>query len=433
MAAKKYVDLTGLTQFLNDLKLKLSANTSESFPVAYAGQAVADGDGATITSTYVKKTLTIAGVDLQDNITKGELLTALNVADGAQVNVVENVGWKQSGASTITWLTPATVGNKAKAVYLDLSGYALKTEIAAALNFKGSETGARLAGATTDGAGSTLKVANGDVYTCTADSSDNPVTFHSGYEYAASVTGTTITWTELGKWIDQSLFVQKTQTVNGKALSGNITLDGSDIALTGYTTTGISGDVAATDTINAAVAKVEVKANANASAIQTLNGDDSTTGSVAKSIKDAIEALDVSQISGDYITAVSEADGKISATAGTKGSVTSGSTGLVDGGAVYTAVEGAKSASAVTLTGSSATAADPTGEGTFTFQQGGGGAQTIDVKAQINRIETISVKGVGASTADAMTITSKAVTIDLNDYLGSVTTDEIDGIFGITR
>ena len=54
---------------------------------------------------FVKKTTTIAGVDLQDNITKTELLTALNVADGAQVNVVESV--KVNGSA----LTPD--GNKA--------------------------------------------------------------------------------------------------------------------------------------------------------------------------------------------------------------------------------------------------------------------------------------------------------------------------------
>lgn len=40
---------------------------------------------------FVKKTTTIAGVDLQDNITDSELRTALNVADGAQVNVIESV------------------------------------------------------------------------------------------------------------------------------------------------------------------------------------------------------------------------------------------------------------------------------------------------------------------------------------------------------
>lgn len=40
---------------------------------------------------FVKKTTTIAGVDLEDNITKTELLTALNVEDGAQENDIEEV------------------------------------------------------------------------------------------------------------------------------------------------------------------------------------------------------------------------------------------------------------------------------------------------------------------------------------------------------
>lgn len=40
---------------------------------------------------FVKKTATIAGVDLADDITKEEMLAALNVADGAQVNVLESV------------------------------------------------------------------------------------------------------------------------------------------------------------------------------------------------------------------------------------------------------------------------------------------------------------------------------------------------------
>lgn len=42
-------------------------------------------------TNYVQKTTTIAGVDLQDNITKAELLTALNVEDGAEVNDVADV------------------------------------------------------------------------------------------------------------------------------------------------------------------------------------------------------------------------------------------------------------------------------------------------------------------------------------------------------
>ena len=41
-------------------------------------------------SIYVTKSTTIAGVDLGDNSTRTELLTALNVADGAEVNVIES-------------------------------------------------------------------------------------------------------------------------------------------------------------------------------------------------------------------------------------------------------------------------------------------------------------------------------------------------------
>ena len=40
---------------------------------------------------YVQKTTTIAGVDLEDNITKAELQTALNIADGAQVNTIDTI------------------------------------------------------------------------------------------------------------------------------------------------------------------------------------------------------------------------------------------------------------------------------------------------------------------------------------------------------
>ena len=54
---------------------------------------------------FVKKTTTIAGVDLQDNITATELRTALNVENGAQANVIEGV--KVNGSA----LTPD--GNKA--------------------------------------------------------------------------------------------------------------------------------------------------------------------------------------------------------------------------------------------------------------------------------------------------------------------------------
>ena len=55
----------------------------------------------------------------------------------------------------------------------------------------------------------------------------------------------------------------------------------------------------------------------NTAAITTLNGTSTVEGSVAKSVKDAIEALDVAKVggTGKVITTVSETNGKISATA----------------------------------------------------------------------------------------------------------------------
>lgn len=68
------------------------------------------------------------------------------------------------------------------------------------------------------------------------------------------------------------------------------------------------------------------------------------SGLTSSSVSDAINALDVAQAggAGKYIKAISETDGKISATEGTiDSSVTSGSTNPVTGGAVSTAITNA--------------------------------------------------------------------------------------------
>lgn len=53
--------------------------------------------------------------------------------------------------------------------------------------------------------------------------------------------------------------VPSARTVNGKALSANITLNGADIPATGYTIgTGVVA-VTAADTLNAAIAKLEAR------------------------------------------------------------------------------------------------------------------------------------------------------------------------------
>ena len=69
--------------------------------------------------------------------------------------------------------------------------------------------------------------------------------------------------------------------------------------------------------LNDADVKLDAALKANADAIDVLNGTDAVNGSVAKSIKDAVEALDVDGVggTGKVITTISETDGKISAIA----------------------------------------------------------------------------------------------------------------------
>lgn len=52
--------------------------------------------------------------------------------------------------------------------------------------------------------------------------------------------------------------VPATRTINGESLSANITLNGAEIVATGYTI-GTAAAVAATDTLNAAIGKLEAR------------------------------------------------------------------------------------------------------------------------------------------------------------------------------
>lgn len=83
-----------------------------------------------------------------------------------------------------------------------------------------------------------------------------------------------------------------------------------------YTNTGNYIGKQSTNTVKSDIAALDTQAKANADAIATLNGNNSTTGSVAKSIKDAIEGLDaeVESTGGTFATVtVTEVDGEITA------------------------------------------------------------------------------------------------------------------------
>lgn len=119
------------------------------------------------------------------------------------------------------------------------------------------------------------------------------------------------TKTELNTAITNEVNRAKGQEDKIEAAVG-LNADGTHKKTTGnYTNTAttIAGEISALDT--------QVKKNQDA--ITKLNADASTTGSVANSIKTSIEALDVSDtaVSGQYVSSVSETDGKIKVSRGT--------------------------------------------------------------------------------------------------------------------
>lgn len=70
--------------------------------------------------------------------------------------------------------------------------------------------------------------------------------------------------------------VDKTTTVNGKALSGNISITGADVALTGYTKGASAAAITASDTVNAAIGKLEKGLDDKANSTHTHTMSDIT-------------------------------------------------------------------------------------------------------------------------------------------------------------
>lgn len=356
---KKYVDLAGLQTFTNSLKDKLAANSSSAWSVNYAANAgvatnykteagsasIADALKAKVDSTkfteeignLVPKTATIAGVDLQDDITKSELLTALNVADGAQVNVIEEVHLKGSKETSFVKINPVE-----KVINIDLSNYALISDISSVFKYKGTVDYVK---------DLPVEATQGDVYHVRYNGDSGNSGLNAEYVY---IDGSG--WELLGPVVDFSNYYTKTQT--DTAISDAIGTAKTEIetaykAADSALETKLQGNIDAlykvvadgTDTgvIAGRLDAVETKAEANESAIGTLNGADTVEGSVAKKIKDAISDLDSTSsdgtANGGYVLSVTQTDGKVAVEkASFAGDVTTAGTNAVTGTAVSTYV-----------------------------------------------------------------------------------------------
>ena len=227
---------------------------------------------ATAEADYVKKTTTIANVNLQGNITKEELLRALNVADGAQVNKLEGVkvnGTDLSIADKKVNITIAEGAANGKIAVngVDVAVHGLGSAAytnSDAYDASGTATAeiAKISG-TTESTGSTngIKVtttqAEGKVTAITVDDSALKTT----------IDGINTNITNLGN--------AAVKNVNGK--TGNtITLTGADVAV-GADVDGTGGTMTANSKVSEVLTDIYSKLNtAKAEAYTGITATDTT-------------------------------------------------------------------------------------------------------------------------------------------------------------
>ena len=123
----------------------------------------------------------------------------------------------------------------------------------------------------------------------TLGGADIATTGYTKASTAAAITAGDSVNVALGK-LEKSLdgYVPTTTTVNSHALSSDVTLVGSDIALTGYTQAATASAVAATDTVNQAIGKLE----------KSILPVGTTSGTVAAGDDARFDSIATSQPSG---------------------------------------------------------------------------------------------------------------------------------------
>lgn len=403
---KTYIDSTGLGRFLKDLK-DAYTNGTAGFTVKNAEFATyAAGENTTIpntylkiadaSSTYVPLTREIAGNALSADISASTLRTSLNVIELEGVKIKGRTNNEAYAADS-------------KVIELDLDEYAKTADLASVLDFKGVKSYRDQLPTTGQKAGDVWLVKYDGV---SADEGTTEVNLEYVWAPASENPADDAHWEPFGTSTNLGGYATETWVTNNFVGQNTYVQDQEAVAnkIEAIYKAGTSGG-ADTGLLPNEIARATAAEEALDGRLYILEGADSVSGSVANSIKTAIEGLDVSEVggSGKILTTISEADGKISATAedliGTiptgntttsttlpptaaavksyvdtavegvsaavdnldydgattgyyvtqvtqtngliavtreaKGSVVSGNTALVDGGTVYTAVDGA--------------------------------------------------------------------------------------------
>lgn len=388
--SKTYIDSEMLEYFLGKLKTAYGSNlttySGNDFTVQKASIAdYAGNDPDTIQNTYVSNTslattlegyvttsTQVAGNALTGDISASTLRTSLNVIE------LEGVKIKGRNANE-------SYASGSKVIELDLDEYAKLTDISKVMDFQGVIDHTSDLPAASD-------ANKGDVYIVRYQGTTGTDPLNAEYISTGSA------WEQFGT----------TTVLSGYATENWVT--SNFVGKTDYNTD--------QEAVQSQIAAEALRASNAESALDgrldVLEGNDTVPGSVAKSIKDAIGALDygitgatAQQPAGDFVTGVTQTDGKIAVFRASYSTMAAGGSTPATATDVKTYVNGAIEDVKTTISGLDYTSADfPAGYYvTGVTQTDGQIAITREVKGSVASGVTALVDGGTVHSAiDAVTV-----------------------------
>ena len=264
-----YARIAQLVEDLSSVESGASSDAADAMAEALLHTTVSEGTGINVTTTAKTDA---AGADYEISVDTDVIATKTYAADQASA--------AQSAAESTA---AADATSKVNAAKTELKGSS-STDTKDSITIEGAKKYAKdlvdTLSSTLSGADSDLldalnqikaELQNPDSASGLTSFLDKVTTLITGFDIAG--TGSDNNLKNIKTYIDSiktalegsigSLSGDAVKQVNGETpdANGSVTIDGADINVTGYSTTGQTGDVTASDTVNHAIAKVENKAD----------------------------------------------------------------------------------------------------------------------------------------------------------------------------
>ena len=241
-ATKNYVDTGNTAQTTTISTAQTTANTAVTNAAAASAAVVSETTRATTAEALlVPKTTTVNGLALSANIT----LTAANVGLGLVNNTADSTKTVLAAATATLASTVTTNANLTGDVTSVGNATTLTNAPVIAKVLTGFVSGAGTVTAT-DSILTAIQKLNGNDSTTATAASTAQTTANTAVTNAATA-NTAVATEQTRALAAEALLVPKTTTVNGLALSGNISLTAANVAAVATTSLGVANGVATLD------------------------------------------------------------------------------------------------------------------------------------------------------------------------------------------